>query len=301
MSQSLTYAAISPVRNEESNLARLADCLCAQTVRPAAWVIVDNGSEDGTVRLGRDLARRHSWIRVASAAGELNAAPGAPVVRAFHAGVAVLDEIPDVVVKLDADTSFAEDHFERLLAAFTADPKLGIAGSVCLEYERDAWRPTYVTGPHVRGAVRAYRRECLEGLLPLPERMGWDSIDELKAQVDGWSTRLIPDVSFLHHRKVGERDTGRASRWRAQGSAAHFMGYRFGYLVLRSLYQARRDPRALAMITAYLGAALRREPVLQDERVRAQLRRQQRLAALRRRAREAAGRVDRSPIQERHG
>jgi hypothetical protein len=120
--------------------------------------------------------------------------------------------------------------------------------------------------------------------------MGWDTIDELKANVSGWSTRLIPEVAFLHHRKVGERDQGRAARWRAQGRAAHYLGYRFGYLLLRSLYRARHDPAALAMIWAYVDAAARREPVLTDKSARAYLRRQQGVLALPARMREARGR-----------
>lgn len=297
MSRELTYAAITPVRNEEANLARLADCMSVQTVTPAAWVIVDNGSEDNTVAVARHLAARHPWIRFESAVGAAQPEPGAPVVRAFHAGLGALDEIPDVVVKLDADISFTDDHFERLLDAFASDSTLGVAGSVCLEHEREEWRPTYVTGSHVRGAVRAYRRECLEELLPLPERMGWDTIDELKARVGGWSTRIVPDVFFFHHRKVGERDNGRASRWRAQGHAAHFMGYRFDYLVLRSFFRARRDPRALAMILAYVADVVRRAPVYEDEAVRSQLRSEQRFVDLPRRAREAFGRADRGAIR----
>jgi glycosyltransferase involved in cell wall biosynthesis len=290
VSHRLSYATVTPARNEAANLARLADSMLTQTTVPAAWVIVDNGSTDGTRTLADGLAAKHSWIHVAAAPGEQEAVPGPPVVRAFHAGLAVLESFPDVIVKLDADVSFAAHHFSALLTAFEDDPTLGIAGSVCYELEEGEWRRQHVTGTHVRGAVRAYRRECLVDLLPLDDRMGWDTVDELKANANGWATRLIADIGFRHHRKVGERDQGRAARWHAQGRAAHYLGYRFGYLLLRSLYRARRDPAALAMIWAYVDAAVRREPVLADESARAYLRRQQGLLALPARMREARGR-----------
>ena len=148
-----------------------------------------------------------------------------------------------------------------------------------------------VTRGHVRGAARAYRRECLDQVLPLEERVGWDGIDELKAAVLGWTTRTLPGLSFYHHRRLGARDGAPGARWRAQGQASYYMGYRFLYLALRSLHHARRDPSAVAMISSYLSAALRREPRYGDPAVRAYLRRRQSLRFLGVRALEALGRT----------
>ncbi len=198
--------------------------------------------------------------------------------------------MPDVVVKLDADVSMEDDYFERVLDAFSADPQLGIAGGACLELRDGQWTETFVTGDHVRGASRCYRRECLQAVSPLEERVGWDGIDELKAAVLGWHTRLLRDVPFRHHRRVGERDGGSAVRWKRQGQGAYFMGYRFSYLLLRSLHHALRHPAALTMISAYVSAAARREPRCTDEAVRRYLRDQQRLSRIPLRVREAVGR-----------
>ena len=286
-----TYALICPVRDEEENLRRLAAAVVAQTLQPVAWVIIDNGSRDATRQVADELSDRYSWVSVLCIAGNERALPGQPIVRAFHAGISALESNPDVIVKLDADVTMSADHFERLLAEFAADPHLGIAGGVCLELDEGEWTPTHSTINHVRGAVRAYRRECLDLVLPLPECVGWDGIDELKAQVNGWETRTVSELSFLHHRKLGARDGGRTRRWRAQGRGAYYMGYRFSYLLLRATFHARRDPAALAMIGSYLVAALRREQHYGDFAVRAQLRQRQSLRHLRSRLREAQGRA----------
>jgi len=287
----LSYAAITPVRNEVENVRRLADSLEAQLFRPVSWVIVDNGSSDETQSLAAELAETRNWIHVLSVPGDARARPGAPIVRAFHAGLETLGTLPDVIVKLDADVSCDPDYFERVLEAFEDDERLGITSGTCLEEENGVWRAQAVTGDHVRGATRAYRRECLQAVLPLEERVGWDGIDELKAHVLGWRTRMLTDVSFRHHRKVGQRDGGAAARWRALGSASYFMGYRFSYLLMRAVHRSRRDPAALAMIGSYLGAWLRREPRYSDVSVVAHLREQQSLRRLRLRAREALGRA----------
>ena len=281
MAPELTYALVTPLRDEAENLRRLSAAIDRQTQLPLAWVIVDNGSTDGTVEVATTLARTRPWIRVISVPAEDGRPkPGAPIVRAFHAGLKELDASPSVIVKLDADTTMDPDHFERLLAAFAAEPRLGIASGTCLELQDGRWEPVAVALGHVRGAVRAYRRDCLEEVLPLEERVGWDGIDGFKANVRGWTTRMLPELSFYHHRSVGVRDGAPAARWQAQGAAAYYMGYRFTYLLLRSLYRARRQPWALTMSTSYLAAAIRREPRCGDADVRAYVRRKQRLRML---------------------
>ena len=291
-----TYGLVTPARDEAENLRRLGECLLEQTVTPFAWVIVDNGSSDETPDVARKLAQRMPWIRLLVLPGGSKATPGAPIVKAFRLGLEELSARPDVIVKLDADVSMEADYFERLLGFFASDPTLGIASGACFEQTPDGWAETFVTGQHVRGAARAYRRDCLEAIWPLEERMGWDSLDGLKANVLGWDTRLLRDLRFFHHRRVGERDGGKGSRWSALGGSSHYMGYRFSYLLVRALYQARRDPAALRMVTSYLAATLRREPRYADLAVRRQLRQEQRLRRLPVRFRESRGR--RTPPEE---
>lgn len=289
MTATLSYAAVTPCRNEADNLRRLADCMMAQTVAPTYWLIVDNGSTDGSRDIAQRLAGEHPWIRLIDVPGEVVATRGAPVVRAFHAGIAALPGHTDVVIKLDADVSFEPTYFAMQLAAFDEDPHLGISGGVCMEpTDRGAWEAARVTRDHVRGAVRAYRRACLLEVLPLEERMGWDGVDELKAQVNGWSIRTSPGLSFYHHRKLAARES-RWLHWSRQGDMAHFMGYRTSYLLARTGYNMSRDPRAVAMLWGYVTAALRREPRCSSDAAIAQLRELQRVQVLPARVREKLG------------
>ena len=286
----LSYAVITPVRNEAENLGRLADALGRQRLRPSAWVIVDTGSTDETPALALELAAGELWISALELRGEAVLERGGPIVRAFEAGLESLAKRPDVIVKLDADLSFEPVYFERLLSRFVAEPRLGMASGTCYELERGEWRQRHVTGSTVWGAARAYRRECLHEVLPLEQRMGWDGVDEFRANALAWNTEVYQELPFCHHRREGQRD-GSARRARfAQGQAARYLGYRFWYLVLRALWHARREPAAAAMIQGYLTAALRGGPSLANTEARSYLRRQQRLRMLPLRVLEAAGR-----------
>jgi GT2 family glycosyltransferase len=285
-----TYTVVTPVRDEQENLAALERCLAAQTKLPERWLLVDNGSQDGTLEIAHEIARRRPWTRVLELEPRGRVARGGPVVRSFVVGVQALGPLPELVVKVDADVTFDVDYFERLLAAFATEPRLGIASGVCHEFEDGGWKPIFGTRAHVWGAMRAYRRECLELVMPLEEREGWDDLDALKARLEGWRTRVVVDLPFYHHRTTGQRD-GRRRVWLAQGETAHYMGYRISYLLARTAYRIVREPQAGLMIVGWAGAAMRREPRLPDRRVRAYLREQQRVRHLRLRARETRGAV----------
>lgn len=286
---SLRYAVVTPARNEAPNLERLGVSLARQTLEPLVWIIVDNGSTDETLEIACRLADAHDWAQVITAPGDAKPVRGAAVVRAFHAGLAHVPEQVDVVVKLDADVSVGPDHFEALLAAFADDASLGIASGACAEFIDGRWQTLHVTRGGAWGAARAYRATCLRDVLPLEERMGWDGIDEFKAQVRGWRTATIPGLVFQHHRKEGERDGRSLRRWAAAGASMHYMGYRFSYLVLRTLFRARKDPSAVAMVAAYAWEAMRGRPRCADTEAVRYLRERQRLRELPRRSREAAG------------
>jgi len=289
----LTYAVITAARDEADNIERLADCLRGQSLLPAAWIVVDDASTDGTAAVMARRAADQSWIRVTTAPRcDGRVERGGPVVRAFHEGLRHLPEpFPDIVVKVDADVSTEADYFERLVAHFAADPQLGIASGRCLE--RDAsgeWRQRFGAGTGVWGAARAYRSTCLNEILPLEERQGWDEIDALKAVVRGWKTASLADLEFRHHRREGARDGSRTRVWTSQGGAAHFMGYRPSYVLFRSLYRMRREPAAVALVGGYGLAAIRRRPQLKDAAAVRYLRETQRIRNLGTRLREVQGR-----------
>jgi hypothetical protein len=85
---------------------------------------------------------------------------------------------------------------------------------------------------------------------------------------------------------MGRRDGSRFRARAAEGIAAHYMGYRFSYLFVRSLWHARRDPAALGMVWGWIGAVLRRERPCEDPAIRDYVRRQQAARHFARRFRE---------------
>jgi len=284
----LDYAAVTPARNERDNLPRLAAALVAQQRRPREWVVVDDGSDDGGREAIEALAAEHDWIRVVDfeAAGGGALADGRREGRdleAFRTGVRALRGEPEVVVKVDADVSFEPDYFALLLERFAAEPDLGIASGACWELQDGRWVRRRVMADHPRGATRAYRRECLPELMALEPRMGWDGVDEIAVSVRGYRSRTFTEIPFRHHRAEGGRERGRFQARAAQGRGSWYMGYRPGYVLLRTAYQLRTGPSALGIAWGYAASALRGESRCPDPEIRRRVRERQRLrSALRR-------------------
>jgi biofilm PGA synthesis N-glycosyltransferase PgaC len=283
------YAIVTPARNEAANLSRLARSILRQSVRPLWWLVVDNGSTDGTSEIAKALAAEHDWVRLITIPGERTPTRGAPAVRAFEAGLRALDAPVAYLANHDADITVPPGYFAGLMDAFESDPTLGIVGGVCYERQKGRWRPRVVTGTTVWGGSRMYRWDCLTDVMPLEQRLGWDGMAEAKANMSGWTTRLLPDLPFLHHRPEGSRDGEWAARV-AQGRSAHYMGYRSWYLALRACRHAIRTPSGLGLIWGYALAELHREQPCPDPRIREYVRQQQHPAHLPTRLCEAIGR-----------
>jgi glycosyltransferase involved in cell wall biosynthesis len=289
----MDYGVVTPARDEAENLAALAATVTSQTLLPAAWVIVDDGSTDGTAEVADELARRHHWIHVLRTA---RAAAGLPDGRregrallSFQDGIAALPAAVELVAKLDADVTLPPDYFGRIAAAFAEDARLGMASGRRCEPDRGGWRERHLTGTAVEAQCRTYRWDCWRDVQPLEPRMGWDGVDEARAVLRGWRTRVIDELWFRHHRTMGHRDGRRARARAAEGVAAHYMGYRPSYVLLRALWHARREPTALAMVWGWASAVVQRRSRCPDADVRAYVRRQQAARRLAQRLREARG------------
>jgi glycosyltransferase involved in cell wall biosynthesis len=203
------YLVITPVRDEVRFIERTIESVRAQTVLPSQWVIVDDGSTDGTSELLNRIAVEVPWITVVQRPNRGHRSAGGGVMEAFYAGYAAstLDGW-DFIVKLDADLSYDPTYFEQCFRKFSKDPRIGIGGGTIYQIE-GAQRTIDAPGDppfHVRGATKIYRRECWERIEPLVVGPGWDTIDEVKANRLGWTTRTFPDLQLIQHKPTGAAD-----------------------------------------------------------------------------------------------
>jgi glycosyltransferase involved in cell wall biosynthesis len=258
------YVVISPVKNEAQYIGLTIDSMIHQNIRPLAWVIVNDGSQDDTEAIVSKYARQFAWIHLVNRTGSATRKRGRGVVEAFYAGFETVAENWEFVVKLDGDVSFDPDYFESLLREFAADPLLGIAGGALYEKPYGETWVLNTVEDHVRGATKVYRRACFDAIGGLTPSMGWDGIDEWKALSMGWKVHSFLNLKFMHYRFTGAA-TGYLKSFYEQGYGAYRMGYHPLYITARGLRRMGDRPYVtggLAMIWAYLVAWLRREEML---------------------------------------
>jgi poly-beta-1,6-N-acetyl-D-glucosamine synthase len=227
MTQAASYTIVTPVRDEARYIEKTIASVARQTVLPSKWVIVDDGSTDGTSEILDAHAMRSDWIKIIHRKNRGFRAAGGGVVEAFYEGYsAFADTDWDFIVKLDGDLSFVPDYFERCFQAFEADEKLGIGGGTVYGWEDGKLKVDSVGDPvfHVRGATKIYRRACWEAISPLVRAPGWDTIDEVKANLHGWTTRTFPDLEIVQHKPTGSAD-GNWKNWFKNGRANYITGY----------------------------------------------------------------------------
>jgi len=263
------YVVVTPVRNEAKFVDLTIASMAAQTVPPRHWVTVDDGSTDGTADILEAAARSHAWVTVVRRPDRGFRKSGGGVVDAFNDGYAALrDEDWDFVVKLDGDLSFEPDYFERCLAHFAGEPRLGIGGGTVCVME-DGWPKVESPGDppfHVRGATKIYRRACWQQIRPLVPGPGWDTIDEVGANMRGWRTRSFGDVTLVQQRKTGSVD-GDWANWYKNGLANYVTGYHPAFMLAKCVKRVWRRPRvvaAAALWTGFCSGYVRRQPYVAD-------------------------------------
>lgn len=266
---------ITPARDEAIHLERTIRAVAAQTQRPDLWLIVDDGSTDATPAILDRAASELPFVRVLRApehgAGASDRLAVAAEARAFNWALSTVD-LDDYshLGKLDADVELPAEYFERLLERFEREPELGIAGGGLLERGRNGWYLTKVPAYHVRGALKLYSRECFEAIGGIEERLGWDTIDETYARMNGFATRSLTGANARHHRPVATR--GGTLRGRARhGQCAYILRYSAWWVALRSLKVACSRPfvlSGLAFFYGYTRSVARREERVEDERFR---------------------------------
>jgi biofilm PGA synthesis N-glycosyltransferase PgaC len=272
------YVIVSPVRDEQDNIERAIQCVMRQSVRPTEWIIVNDGSRDQTGRILDEYSIREPWIRVIHRKDRGYRKSGTGVMEAFHDGYGVLQTRDwDFLVKLDGDLSFTEDYFALCFKRFQQNPKLGLGGGTILSQGANGLTAERSHDFHVRGATKIYRRECWDAIGGLIHQTGWDTWDEVKANMLGWETLCFADITLVQHRHTGAAD----GTWKnavKNGRANYVCGYHPLFMFLKCakrIFQHTYFLSSFGLMTGYLSGYIFRIPRIEDDRVIRYLRKQQ--------------------------
>ncbi|MCC6544760.1 MAG: glycosyltransferase family 2 protein [Nitrospirae bacterium] len=249
-----SYVLITPARNEAAFIELTLKSMIAQTVPPLKWVIVSDGSTDGTDDIVKNYTAENKWIELVRMP-ERTERHFAGKVHAFNAGYARVQDLEyDIIGSLDADISFEADYFSYLMGKFAEDSQLGVGGTPFREGSRQ-YDYRFTSIEHVSGACQLFRRVCFEsigGYKPI-KGGGIDWTAVTTARMRGWKTRTFTEKVCIHHRKIG---TGKSRQLAASfrfGKQDYYLGGHPLWEVFRSLYQMKSKPYVLGGLFLYSG------------------------------------------------
>lgn len=284
--QGRRYLLISPCRDEARYMRQTLDSVLAQSIRPAMWVIVDDGSTDETPEVLARYSERHPWIRIVTRSDRGRRSVGPGVVDAFYAGYETVEpEDYDYLCKLDLDLRLPPRYFETLMSRMEADPRIATCSGKAY-VERNG---TLVSENHgddtSLGMTKFYRVSRFRAIGGFVREVMWDGIDCHRCRMMGWTACSWddPELRFVHLRSMGSSQQSIYAGRMRHGYGQYYMGTGFAYMLASSIYRLAEKPYVLGGLAILLGwvkSALERKPRYHDPRFRAFLRRYQRRVLL---------------------
>jgi poly-beta-1,6-N-acetyl-D-glucosamine synthase len=293
------YLLISPCRDEAQYLRRTLDSVAAQSVQPAAWVIVDDGSTDKTPAILEEYAQRLPYLRVVRRTDRGRREVGPGVIAAFYAGLKTVRlEDFDYLCKLDMDLDLPARYFELLMQRMESDPRIGTtSGKPWFVHPQSGALAPEICGDEMSvGMTKFYRVDCFREIGGFVRQVMWDGIDCHRARMLGWIAESVDDepLRFVHLRPQGASQKGIWTGRLRKGFGQYFMGTSPLYYLAVVVYHLPAYPMfigSVAMLWGYFRSWLRRLPRYDDLEFRRFLRSYQH-ACLRMGKRAATARIN---------
>ncbi|MEM6857737.1 MAG: glycosyltransferase family 2 protein [Pseudomonadota bacterium] len=264
MQPSRQYCLISPVRNEAKFIRRTLDSVLSQSVKPAKWVIVDDGSTDETPEILQEYSQQYPIISIVQRKNRGFRKVGAGVIEAFNEGYATIDPNKfDYICKLDVDLDLPPRYFEILMERMEAEERLGTCSGKAYYPGSDNAEGSF-TGTLISercgdetslGMTKFYRTKCFEDIGGFVSQVMWDGIDCHTCRMKGWIACSWddPELRFVHLRPMGSSEKGVFTGRKRHGFGQYFMGTIIPYIFLSAAYRALQKPYVVGGLGILVG------------------------------------------------
>lgn len=264
------YLLISPCRDEAQYMRQTLDTVVAQSVLPARWIIVDDGSTDATPQILAEYAAKHPWITVVTRQNRGHRAVGPGVIDAFYAGYETITPAEyEFVCKLDLDLRLPPRYFEILMQRMHANPRIATCSGKA--YVEEGGR--LVNEGHgdetSLGMTKFYRVKAFTAMGGFVREVMWDGIDCHRCRMMGlmacsWDE---PELRFVHLRPMGSSQQSIYTGRMRHGYGQYFMGTGFLYILASAIKKIPEKPYVLGamyMLWGWLKSASQGKPRYSD-------------------------------------
>ncbi len=262
------------------------DTVLAQSVQPAKWVIVDDGSTDDTPQILADYAQKYDWIKIVTRSDRGHRAVGPGVIDAFYSGYETInpDEF-DYLCKLDLDLRLPPRYFEILMSLMEENNKIGTCSGKSYIEENGKLISERKGDETSLGMTKFYRVSCFKEIGGFVREVMWDGIDCHRCRMMGWIACSWddPELRFVHLRPMGSSQQSIYVGRMRHGYGQYFMGTGFLFMLASAINHLNEKPYILgstAMMWGWLKSWLQGFPRFESPGFREFLRNYQRRALL---------------------
>jgi glycosyltransferase involved in cell wall biosynthesis len=270
------YCLITPCRDEAKYARRTLDSVTRQTITPALWIIVDDGSKDETPAILAEYAAKFPFIKIVRREDRGFRKLGGGVIDAFYHGYDQIDPASfDYVCKLDLDLDLPTGYFEGLMKRMESNPRIGTAsGKPYFIDEKSGQTVSEKCGDENSvGMVKFYRTSCFQQIGGFVRELMWDGIDCHRCRLLGWIAVSWDDaeLNFIHLRPMG---TSHKNWWTGRvrhGVGQYFMGTGPAYMLASAVYRLGHPPvvvGSVANLWGYIKSFAQRKPRYGDAEFR---------------------------------
>src|SRR5665213_3494809 len=261
------YLLVTPCRDEAKFARRTLDSIARQTIAPALWLVVDDGSTDETPAILSEYAAKLPYLKIIRRDDRGFRKLGGGVIDAFYHGYDTIDPNNfDYVTKLDLDLDLPPSYFQAMMERMETEPQIGTCSGKPFFKDAAGRSISEMCGDENSvGMVKFYRRQCFQQIGGFVRELMWDGIDCHRCRMLGWIAVSWndPAINFEHLRPMG---TSHKNWWTGRvrhGFGQYFMGTGITYMMASAVFRMSRPPIVIggvAMLWGYLKSMIQRRP-----------------------------------------
>lgn len=252
------YVVVTPCKNEEKNLPALASSIINNTIKPSLWVLLNDGSNDNSYSILRDLEEKDSWIKVIhekESIRDLGFHYSDIVNEAIKYAYSICEKQDinfEYIGLIDADMILEKDFFEKIIDRFERNPNLGVCSGTAAYIYGNQRVLEKGRSSHPIGGLRVWRKECFEDTGGFPTSYSADSVSNVLAILKGWDTRKYEDIIGIQTRKTSSAE----GLWKGlitRGKSDYYRDYHPVYVALKFLKYSIKPPfyTGIAYLSGY--------------------------------------------------
>lgn len=273
------YVLVTSIKNEEANLSKLISSVVNQTHKPAVWVIVDDGSSDGSPEIIKDAREKHEWIqsiRLNETVRDVGVHLAGVIKEGFDFAIKYCNDRGidfDYLGNVDGDLQLDQTYFENLISEFEKDRKLGITSGSEWVFDGTRMLQRKIRLPY--GGAPLFRKTCFEDCGGITLSYAWDSVMNVKAELRGWDAKRFDDVRYIALRDGCDAE-GLWKGFIQRGESDYFLGFNPLHSIAKSMklpflnwFNTIRRPYyiSIAYLYGYFSSLITRRDRIKDNEI----------------------------------